>query len=195
MDIHRQKNTANKEMILFIDEAMRFVRAYGGIMETSTPHIYLSSIGFIPPDSPLHKAYAAQFPGGIKVASGNRQSVQWTTMVLRIQTSSDVNAVELSPNGRLIVCGLCDNTIQVLDAYTGRLAISPLQGHTSSVTSVAFSLSPALLIILLGSGMPIQASQSVIRRKVALIRSHRWDCPCLGHLYRSASWRFITRPQ
>lgn len=47
--------------------------------------------------------------------------------------------VAFSPDGRHIVSGSRDNTIRLWDAQTGVQAGSPLQGHTDSVNSVAFS--------------------------------------------------------
>ena len=53
---------------------------------------------------------------------------------------SAVFSVAFSPDGRHIVSGFNDGTIQVLDAQTGDQVGNPLQGHTSTVSSVAFSL-------------------------------------------------------
>ena len=44
-----------------------------------------------------------------------------------------------SPDGRHIVSGSADRTIQVWDGQTGDQVGNPLQGHTHSVNSVAFS--------------------------------------------------------
>ena len=50
-----------------------------------------------------------------------------------------VNSVAFSPDGRHIVSGSLDQTIQVWDAQTGGQVGNPFQGHTESVNSVAFS--------------------------------------------------------
>ncbi|KIM56971.1 hypothetical protein SCLCIDRAFT_80106, partial [Scleroderma citrinum Foug A] len=47
--------------------------------------------------------------------------------------------VACSPDGRHIVSGSEDKTIRLWDAQTGVQAGNPLQGHTDSVLSVAFS--------------------------------------------------------
>ena len=53
--------------------------------------------------------------------------------------TSGVNSVAFSPDGRHIVSGSYDRTIQIWDAQTGAQVGNPLQGHTDSVNSVAFS--------------------------------------------------------
>ena len=53
--------------------------------------------------------------------------------------TSSVWSVAFSPDGRHIVSGSGDRTIQIWDAQTGGQMGHPLQGHTDSVFSVAFS--------------------------------------------------------
>ena len=50
-----------------------------------------------------------------------------------------VNSVAFSPDGKYIVSGSSDHTIQVWDAQTGSQLGNPFKGHTHSVWSVAFS--------------------------------------------------------
>jgi len=47
--------------------------------------------------------------------------------------------VAFSPDGKLIVSGSTDKTVQIWDATTGTAVGDPLQGHESCVSSVAFS--------------------------------------------------------
>ena len=53
--------------------------------------------------------------------------------------TDSVFSVAFSLDGRYIVSGSTDQTIQVWDAQKGTPVGNPLQGHTDSVTSVAFS--------------------------------------------------------
>ena len=53
--------------------------------------------------------------------------------------SGAVDSVAFSPDGRRIVSGSYDGTVQVWDAATGQPVGAPLAGHTGSVVSVAFS--------------------------------------------------------
>ena len=64
--------------------------------------------------------------------------------------TSSVWSVAFSPDGRHIVSGSSDRTIQLWDAQTGGQVGNPLQGHTFSVWSVAFS--PDGRHIVSGSG-------------------------------------------
>ena len=50
-----------------------------------------------------------------------------------------VRSVALSPDGKRIVSGSNDNTIQIWDAETGKPVGEPFRGHTAWVKSVAFS--------------------------------------------------------
>jgi WD40 repeat protein len=52
--------------------------------------------------------------------------------------TSWVNAVAFSPDGKQVVSGSGDQTVQLWDAATGA-ALQTLEGHTSSVSAVAFS--------------------------------------------------------
>ena len=56
-----------------------------------------------------------------------------------LHTDSAVYAVAISPDGRRIVSGMEDWTIQVRDAETGEALDAPLQEHTDRVLSVTIS--------------------------------------------------------
>ena len=53
--------------------------------------------------------------------------------------TDSVSSVAFSPDGRHIVSGSWDNTIQLRDAQTGDQVGNPFQGHTGLVWSVSFS--------------------------------------------------------
>jgi len=50
-----------------------------------------------------------------------------------------VNSIAFSHDGKHIVSGSSDHTIQVWNAETGETVVGPLEGHTDEVNSVAFS--------------------------------------------------------
>jgi hypothetical protein len=50
-----------------------------------------------------------------------------------------VTSVAFLPNGKHIISGSGDKTIQIWNAKTGKAVATPLVGHTAAVTSVAFS--------------------------------------------------------
>jgi len=53
--------------------------------------------------------------------------------------TGSVLSVAYSPDGRHIISGSLDNTIQIWNAETSSVVGRPLEGHTGSVWSVAYS--------------------------------------------------------
>ena len=122
---------------MVIKDVLKFVQIFAGVIDKSTPHLYLSGLAFSPSQSVITK-YLEKFSGIAKVAVGQQNN--WPRNEHVLQCGSLVNSVALSPDGRCIVSGSWgSNTIQVWDAQTGGQVGNPLQGHTSSVNSVAFS--------------------------------------------------------
>ena len=59
--------------------------------------------------------------------------------VIFARLESEVNSVAFSPDGRKIIAGLSDGTLQLFDAISGKLIGKPFQRHRNRVNSVAFS--------------------------------------------------------
>jgi len=53
--------------------------------------------------------------------------------------TSGVNAVAFSSDGKRIISGSSDKTIQVWDTETGDLISGPFKGYTDAVTTLVFS--------------------------------------------------------
>ena len=79
-----------------------------------------------------------RFPKIAKVVVGQHPDWPSSQQVLQGHTHW-IRIVAFSPDGRYIVSGSNDKTIQLWDAQTGSQVGNPLQGHTDSVHSVAFS--------------------------------------------------------
>ena len=111
-----------------------------GIIDKSTPHLYLSALPFSPLKTIMPRCLLDRFPGTAEVVVGQHHDWPQSQQVLRGHNSA-VNTVAFSPDGRHIVSGsdFRDRTIQLWDAQTGGQVGNPLQGHTDSVKSVAFS--------------------------------------------------------
>jgi WD40 repeat protein len=109
------------------------------MMAMSAPHIYLSSLSFVPQNSPIYQTYTNQCPGRLKVSFNSEAKVEWTAPLVVIDTVSMATTVRFSPDGKNIVCGLWDGTIQVLDSRSGQLVSGPLKGHSKIVSSAEFS--------------------------------------------------------
>ncbi|MFN7713856.1 MAG: P-loop NTPase fold protein, partial [Pseudanabaenaceae cyanobacterium] len=76
------------------------------------------------------------------VAADSEESSTESVVFARLE--SDVNSVAFSPDGRKIVAGLGNGTLQLFDAISGKPIGAPFRGHNYNVWSVAFSpTSPA----------------------------------------------------
>ncbi|KAF7342956.1 WD-REPEATS-REGION domain-containing protein [Mycena venus] len=69
---------------------------------------------------------------------GHREKWRVTKAVLSGHTD-EVYSVAFSPDGKHIVSGAYDNTVQIWDVESGVALGEPLKGHTNGVTSVGFS--------------------------------------------------------
>ena len=121
-----------------VQMTIKFVENFAGVIDQSTPHLYLSALPFSPSESIMARYWAKRFPGIEKVARG--QHNEWSKICHIIHGhKSAVLSVAFSPDGRHIVPGSSDQTIQVWDAQTGGEVGNPLKGHTGAVWSVTFS--------------------------------------------------------
>ena len=127
-----------EEAMIFIKDGIKFVQVFAGAINKSTPHLYLSALPFSPCKSVMAQYLVERFSRIAKVAVGKHDDWPKNQHVLQGHTSI-VWSVAFSQDGRYIVSGSLDRTIQVWDAQTGDQVGNPLQGHTDSVLSVAFS--------------------------------------------------------
>ena len=121
-----------------IKDGIKFVQIFAGVIDKSTPHLYLSGLLFSPSKSVMANCLANKFPGIGQVAVAKLDDWPRNQHVLQGHTDS-VNSVAFSPDGRHIVSGSNDRTIRVWDAQIGVQVGNSLQGHTQPVNSVAFS--------------------------------------------------------
>ncbi|KAF9475687.1 hypothetical protein BDN70DRAFT_813655 [Pholiota conissans] len=114
------------------ERMLRSAHMFGAAL--STPHLYISSLATWHPRSVLSQGWNIHFPGipNFVHASEGRSTLMTITI------GSDVNAVAISSDNKHIVSGSRDHTIRVWDASTGE-ELKVLKGHSSSVSSVAFS--------------------------------------------------------
>ena len=127
-----------EELLMFIKDGIKFVENFAGIIDKSTPHLYLSALPFSPSKSILARSQIERFAGIAQVAVGQQDDWPRNQQILQGHTDF-VESVAFSPDGRHTVSGSWDKTIQLWDAQTGGQVANPLQGHTLPVLSVAFS--------------------------------------------------------
>ena len=132
-----QRKMECEDVLIFVRDWTKFVENFSGIIDKSTPHLYLSALPFSPSKSIMPGCLLDRFPGIAKVVVG--QHHDWPRSQQVLQGHDVVHTVAFSPDGRHIVSGSDDRTIQLWDAQTGSKVGNPLQGHTFSVWSVAFS--------------------------------------------------------
>jgi WD40 repeat protein len=109
-------------------DAKRFLRSHSSIIEEAPLQAYCSALVFSPEASIIRRLYMHQLPKWIVRAPA--LSEDWSMYLQTLSHPSPVNAVALSPNGRLIVSGSGDNTVRIWDAATGAER-RVLQGHSS----------------------------------------------------------------
>ena len=123
---------------MFIKDGIKFVQNFAGVIDKSTPHLYLSALPFSPSKSILARSLGERFSGIAQVTVGQQDDWPRNQRVLQGHTYP-VNSVVFSPDGRHIVSGSTDGTIRLWGAQTGGQVGNSLQGHTGPVYSVAFS--------------------------------------------------------
>ena len=134
--INQQGLVECEDVLTIIRDQIKFVSNFAWIINESTPHLYLSALPFSPSTSQFTQM-GDKFANITQVV-GQHQDWPRNQNVFKGHTSP-VWSVAFSLDGRHIVSGSHDHTIQVWDAQTCVQIGNPLQGHTSSVRSVAFS--------------------------------------------------------
>ena len=117
-------------------DAIKFVRAFGGAIMESTPHLYISALAFSPVKSIIYTQFSPKYSSLAQIVDGGE--LHWPNLQLTIRGYL-FSSVTFSPDGKRIATGTFDNTICLWDAETRLQLGSPLTGHTNFVTSVAFS--------------------------------------------------------
>jgi WD40 repeat protein len=114
-----------------VRDKQRFIRTFGAIILHSTPHLYISALPLAPTQSGIFRKFAAKFPGTPQVVAGHVQ--QWSQMEKIIHLYAAVRSLVISRDGKYIVCGSENRTVQVLNMETGDAVAPPLKGHTDQV--------------------------------------------------------------
>lgn len=128
---------ANSDLKSFTEDAQKFIRMFGGVVDESLPHLYLSAIPFVPRQSIIYRTYSTILQHTLKVAEGYLDN--WPSLQLTITSHYDaVNFAAFSPDGTLIASASDDESIFVCDAVTGE-EIYLFEEHNDCVNALAFS--------------------------------------------------------
>ncbi|KAF8307210.1 WD40 repeat-like protein [Clavulina sp. PMI_390] len=123
-------------------EAMRFTSYFAIPIALSAPHVYLSTIPFIPTSSPLF-SLAKEYKNTLRITNG--QSKWWPALSQQYQAKSEVTSVSFAAKKGLLAAGHKDGSIVLWNIRNGQQEGKPLTGHNGFVCSVAMSPDGALL--------------------------------------------------
>ena len=119
---------------------MHFVRDYRDIIESATPHLYLSALAQTPAilgtTSHCFTALPKVVQGSEDPADSNDSPIGY--MVLYGHTD-EINFIEFSCDGQYVATGSDDKTVRIWDTQTYSQVGDPLTGHTDFVLSACFS--------------------------------------------------------
>ncbi|KDN41994.1 hypothetical protein RSAG8_07039, partial [Rhizoctonia solani AG-8 WAC10335] len=133
------KEISSIELVHWVDEARSFVTSFAvNPTSKSTPHIYLSTLSLCPRSSNVYKHYGKRSRGLLEL-KGSLMEVREGAPLADWNFGWKINSLALSPDGTRVIIGSYDTTVRILSAYNRAALVGPLEGHTGSVTSVAFS--------------------------------------------------------
>ncbi|KAJ6597501.1 WD40-repeat-containing domain protein [Mycena vulgaris] len=119
----------------FIREACQFVVAFHEPISRSAPHIYLSALPFLRPDSQIYQAFAPHFPSTLACSTSVNRRIH---PLLRFNTPDQVTCIAFSKDGMHIAAASAGK-LQIWDSRTGEALSGILAAHTGSITCASFS--------------------------------------------------------
>ncbi|KAB5588045.1 hypothetical protein CTheo_8514 [Ceratobasidium theobromae] len=130
-----------------VHDGWRFVTAFANSgAPVSTPHIYLSTLMFWDPASPVfwwHRGLTQQVIDIDRTTASQADAEHLATW----GAPSAVTSLMISPNGTCIISGGSSSYICAWDAFTGKEAVpGSFYGHVATVNSIAFSLDSACIV-------------------------------------------------
>lgn len=127
----------------------------------------------VPAEPSVSVAPQRAAPGGPDAAAQQEGEIR------RVPVGREVNAVSLSPDGRLVAVGLQDNTVQIWD-LTACVMVHMLRGHKYWVNHVAFA----------SDGIHVASASADKTIKVWNIRDGSCEVTLQGHLLSVAAVAF-----
>ena len=112
-----QGKKEGEDVLMFVGDCTKFVGNFSGIIEKSTPHLYLSALPFAPLKSMMPGQLLDRFPGIAKVVVGQHYDWPRSQQVLQAH-KAEVTKVASPLDGGHAVSGPNDRTIQLWDVVT-----------------------------------------------------------------------------
>ncbi|KAJ2919842.1 hypothetical protein MD484_g626, partial [Candolleomyces efflorescens] len=132
------RDTADSEIMGYLEDTLKFLDAFSGVMAQSLPHIYISALPFAPTNSKVAQRFRHLFPRLVRIEKS--KFTEWPRVVFEVDEHEEtVNCAAFSCDGRFIVSGSNDMTVRVWDSETGDLISGPMEEHDNFVGTVAFS--------------------------------------------------------
>ena len=104
-------DVADQDLLTMTQEAIQFITVFYDVITTSAPHVYISALPLVSPQTLLYKTYIAE-------SIAERPRVISRAMVRSHILSGHegwINSVAFSPDGSKIVTGSEDRTIRIWD--------------------------------------------------------------------------------
>ncbi|TDL19688.1 hypothetical protein BD410DRAFT_773626 [Rickenella mellea] len=117
--------------IELLDDCEHFINEFLEVLRISALLVYHSALLFTPQQTLLYKTYRNEI-------LFSRNTVSISHFQTHKDYSNGIQSVAFSPDGRYIVSGSYNGTIQLWDAVSGAY-LKTLNGHLHSIQSVAFS--------------------------------------------------------
>jgi len=163
-----------------VEDAWRFVRSFRSLIEEAPLQTYCSALLFAPEKSIVRRIFEKEMPRSVKVISSMAQG--WSPCLQILESSGDVLAVAISPDGSQLASASWDSNVRLWDVVTGVLLLT-LVGHTSYVNAVVFSPDGSQLASGSGDGImriwdaATGASLRILQGPVGSVNSitFRWD--------------------
>ncbi|EIN12267.1 WD40 repeat-like protein [Punctularia strigosozonata HHB-11173 SS5] len=168
------KDTAEGlETVSIIEDFLKFIRAFGVVIGSSAPHIYLSAIPFAPTRSQVRRLYESKLPRRATVVCAG--SSEWPALECTMDGNDNVLCAEFSGDGKHILFvspGLSCFDIHFWDAATGQPARRPVRcGTDDDVSSAAFSSKQHFIVVGLEDGT-IQVWNAPAGQHIHTLRGH-----------------------
>lgn len=124
------------DITMILGDCEHFIREFFPVISISAGQVYESALLFTPTQSKLRMLYASQMP---QIVVNNGSGPKWSSCLCTMYGHFDaVLSVAFTTDGKRIVSGSADTSVQIWDAVSGAHS-NTLKGHTDAVCSVAIS--------------------------------------------------------